>query len=165
MKKGEKNKGGRPTIFNAKVVDKICERISRGESMRSVCRDPKMPHQHTVLNWLLDPEKDAFFKKYSKATEMRAEILFEETLEIADDPKGDYEQKEVGQGKKKRTITVVNWENIQRSRLRVDTRKWYISKVLPKKYGEKLDVTSGGKRIKDPRPAVITYMVPDKPKE
>lgn len=41
-------------------------------------------------------------------------------------------------------------ESPMRSRLRVDTRKWYLSKVLPKKFGEKLDLTSDGKVLPTP---------------
>ena len=45
---------------------------------------------------------------------------------------------------------VLNGEHIQRSRLRVDTRKWYLSKLNPKKYGDKVDVTTKGKEITNP---------------
>jgi hypothetical protein len=70
--------------------------------------------------------------------------MFDELNEIADDGSNDYMEKERQDGS---SFTVVDSEHIQRSRLRVDTRKWYLSKVLPKKFGDKVDVTTNGKDI------------------
>ena len=132
-------KQGRPTIFTKILGDSICKRIMGGESVRTICKDKDMPDAGTIYNWLLD--KDAsFFKQYARAKDTQAEQMFDELLEIADDGSNDYTEDEDG-------AMVVNYENIQRSRLRVDTRKWYLSKVLPKKFGDKLDLTSGGDKI------------------
>lgn len=79
----------------------------------------------TLLSWLTDAKHKEFSEQYEKACNARAEHMFDELLEISD--------------KKK--------EAVQRSRLRVDTRKWYLSKLMPKKFGDKVDVTSGGKPI------------------
>lgn len=71
--------------------------------------------------------------------------MAEELLDIADDWTNDYEWKENDDGSE---YMVLNSEHLQRSRLRVDTRKWLMSKMKPKKYWEKLDMTSDGKQIK-----------------
>ena len=65
--------------------------------------------------------------------------MFEELLDIADDGANDWLKNKNG--------LMLNKEVVLRSRLRVDTRKWYLSKVLPKKFGEKLDLTSLGDKI------------------
>lgn len=104
-----------------------------------------MPKSSTVYNWLLDETKKDFLEQYARARNKQAEHLFEEILKISDDGSNDYVETEDDEGNAR---TVFNHEHVQRSRLRVDTRKWYLSKVLPKKYGEKLDVTSDGKAIK-----------------
>ena len=70
--------------------------------------------------------------------------MFEELLDIADDGSNDWVLRE---GKDEEEWWQLNQEAISRSRLRVDTRKWYLSKVLPKKFGEKMDVTTDGKPI------------------
>lgn len=68
---------------------------------------------------------------------LQAERWAEEVLEIADDSSRDVAENEHGDN-------VTNHENIQRSRLRVDSRKWLLSKVLPKVYGDKLDLVHQG---------------------
>ena len=137
-------KGGRPTIFTKKLADKICQRISEGESVRTIVKDEKMPSSSTIFRWLLDEEKKQFREQYERARNIQAELMFEELLDIADDGSNDWVLRE---GKDEEEWWQLNQEAISRSRLRVDTRKWYLSKVLPKKFGEKMDVTTDGKPI------------------
>lgn len=118
-------KVGRPTRFTEALGKKICDRIASGESLRRICKDKKMPARKTIHLWLLDDRKKAFLHQYVIAVDIRADELFDSLEEIADNEKGE----------------------VQRDRLRVDTRKWYLSKIMPKKFGEKLDVTSGNKPI------------------
>ncbi len=117
----------RPTIYNKEIADKICSRIAGGESLKRVCEDPEMPCRSIVHLWLLDEEKKEFMDNYKKAVDIRTDNMFDELEEISD--------------------TDDRKESPMRSRLRVDTRKWYLSKVMPKKYGDKMDVTSDGKPI------------------
>ena len=51
---------------------------------------------------------------------------------------------DIAEGDKETPDTVVK---VQRDRLLADTVKFYIAKILPKVYGEKIDVTSGGEAI------------------
>ena len=125
---------GRPTDYNADLVAKICERISEGESVRSIVRDDDMPAMATFFRWL--HEKPEFKEQYATAKELGAEALFADILSIADDGTNDYVEKMSQEGEVVGYQT--NGEAIQRSRLRVDTRKWYLSKVLPKVYGDKV---------------------------
>lgn len=69
--------------------------------------------------------------------------MAEDILEIADNSSQD--EIETPDGR-----IVVNNEFIQRSRLRVDTRKWLMAKMKPKVYGDKYDVTSDGKALPAP---------------
>ena len=134
---------GRPTGYTQDIADTICKRISQGESVRTICKDKTMPDAGTVYNWLLDKDLVSFFKQYARAKDTQAELMFDELLEIADDGSNDLMTIEKGDV----AYEVENKEVVNRSRLRVDTRKWYLSKVLPKKYGDKIDVTSGGKPL------------------
>lgn len=144
----------RPTDFTPELATEICKRISEGESLRAVCRDKEMPNRSTVHYWLLDPLKKEFYDQYEAACNIRAENMFDELEEIADDGSNDYMERENADGG---TYTVTNTEHIQRSRLRVDVRKWYLSKVLPKKYGDKLDLTSDNKALPTPLLHVIRH--------
>lgn len=143
--------GGRPSIFTKELGDKICERIALGESIRTICKEEEMPSAVSIYNWLLDDDKKEFFKKYARAKDAQAELMFDELLEIADDGSNDWMTKTFGDTE----IEVENKEVVNRSKLRVDTRKWYLSKVLPKKYGDKLDLTSDGKALPTPILQVI----------
>lgn len=133
---------GRPSIFTEELANKICFRLAQGESLRAICREEEMPDASTIHAWVL--EKPLFSQQYDKARLDQAAHLFEEILEIADDGTNDYVEKEIQNG---RVVVQGNGELVQRSRLRVDTRKWYLSKVAPKVYGDKLDLTSLGDKI------------------
>ena len=84
----------------------------------------------SFYNWI---EKDVELQQqYARATISRADSIFEEILDIADDSSGDKKYTENGE--------VMDSEYVQRSRLRVDARKWAVSKMNPKKYGDKYEV-------------------------
>ena len=113
----------------------ILRRVSEGESLTRICRDEDMPALTTANDWLWAE----YSEEYARARDQRAEAIFEETLEIADDGTGDMViDPETG-------LERLNNEHVQRSRLRVDTRKWMLGKMSPKKYGDKLDVEHTGK--------------------
>lgn len=129
---------GRPTTFTQEVADVICaELATSNKSLKTICDDEFMPSVMTVLGWLRINE--AFQKQYARAKEEQADFLAEEIIEIADDSSQDTIQAEFG--------PMENKEWVNRSRLRVDARKWVASKLKPKKYGDKVDVTSGDKPI------------------
>lgn len=50
----------------------------------------------------------------------------------------------------------------QMARVEIDARKWFASKFLPKKYGDKLDVTSDGKALPQPIYGGISLKTDDK---
>ena len=131
-------KMGRPTKYSKTIADTICKRMAHGESVRAICRDKKMPCLSSVMKWLT--EQEYFSEQYTYAQECRAEYWAEEILEISDDSENDTSI--VGEGDEAKAVT--NKEVVARSRLRVDTRKWLMSKLKSKKYGEKLDVNHGG---------------------
>lgn len=138
---------GRPSSFKQSVADKICERIALGESLRSICEDESTPSRVTVLRWLRSDAEwgEAFRAQYARAREDQADSLFDEINEIADDGANDWMEKLNKDGEL--IGWTVNGEAVQRSRLRIDARRWQAAKLRPKKYGEKLDVTSGGDKI------------------
>ena len=80
---------------------------------------------------------EGFSAQYARARDLRADTLFDEALEIADETSDDWIRAE---DEKK----VLDHEHVQRSRLRVDTRKWAAGKLAPKRYGDKLQHTGDG---------------------
>lgn len=122
-------KTGRPTVCTPEVIAEICQRLAEGESIRHICADENMPSTSAVFAQLA--KNQDFQDQYARARELQAERMAEEILDIADDGTNDWMEREDG------TVSL-NGEHVQRSRLRVDTRKWLMSKMLPKKYGDRI---------------------------
>jgi len=93
-----------------------------------------MPSISSVFNWF--QKFPAFLEQYARAKEIQAEGFAEELMDIADDGTNDFVERE---DKKGNVRVMLDQENILRSKLRVDTRKWVVSKLLSKKYGDKLE--------------------------
>lgn len=128
-----KAKTGRPSSFTQAIADLICERLAKPESLRSICDDETMPSKTTVLRWLR--QSDEFRAQYARAREDQADAFADEILDIADDGRRDYVPDEDGH-------EVVDHDHIQRSKLRVETRKWLMGKMAPKKYGDRLQLAN-----------------------
>lgn len=156
---------GRPSDYTQETADIICSRIAAGESLRTICLDDEMPGQSTVFRWL--ESRLDFREQYARAREAQADFYADEIIKISDDGSNDWMERrsEAEKGAGVNTGWVLNGEHVQRSRLRVDARKWYASKVAPKKYGDKLisehsgpdggpieTVTEIKRTIVDPRP-------------
>lgn len=135
-------KGGRPTIFSQELADKICNYISEGYSLRQIEEIEGMPSKTQILKWATDSDKQEFTDQYAQAMQRRTEYWAEEILDICDDGTNDWMERENKDGS---TYNVVNNEAINRSRLRVDSRKWLMSKLAPKKYGDKIQQEVSGK--------------------
>jgi hypothetical protein len=129
------NAVGRPSTYSQELADTICGRMAEGESLRSVCRDDQMPAISTVMLWRNHNAK--FSEQYARAREMLLDVRADEIIDIADDGRNDFMEREIAEGV---VIKVVDHEHISRSKLRVDTRKWELSKLVPKRYGDKIEV-------------------------
>ena len=112
---------GRPSIFSAELASLLCERLADGETLRAICRDEGMPDERTVRRWALD-DVEGFSTQYARAREIGYQSMADDLTEIADAKDGDP----------------------ARDRLRVDTRKWLLSKALPKVYGDKQQIEHSG---------------------
>lgn len=129
-KETEQREAGRPSKYTEELAALFCARISNGESLRKICKDEDMPSAPTVFNWMRTHE--VFLKQYARACEERTEAMAEDMQEIAEN------------------VDLKNGLSVQKARLQIDTMKWLMSKQKPKKYGDKLDVTSDGKALPTP---------------
>ncbi len=124
-----KHPGGRPTKYSPEMVDLICEKVATNDmGLPRLCKKyPEMPSEETIRRWLYNyPE---FRGKYAQAKIEQADFLAEQCLEIADDSSNDIKINDEG-------YETFNGEFAARSRIRIDTRKWLASKLLPKQYGD-----------------------------
>lgn len=115
-KKLTTRKVGRPDSYNQTTADRLCRYLAVGESLRKATKHEGMPSIQTVFTWMRNHPD--FLEQYTRAKQEAADALVEEMLDIADSETPD----------------------VNRDRLRVETRKWIAAKLKPKKYGEKMQV-------------------------
>ena len=128
---------GRPTDYTPELADLVCARLAEGESMRSIGRDESMPCTTSLFKWLREiPE---FAQQYAKAKEESADAMAEDSLDIADN---QLEQPLIVDGLPLqidgKVVMVKDAVSVNHAKLRIDTRKWYASKLKPKKYGDRV---------------------------
>jgi hypothetical protein len=143
---------GRPRALTHALRTEICGRIALGETLREITRRKGMPARSTVCKERLADKE--FSDQYVRAREIQLEEMEDELLEIADDARNDWVEKRNATGEV--NSWTVNGEHIQRSRARLETRKWLMSKRAPRKYGDKVEQTVVG----DPgKPMQRTYRI------
>jgi len=124
-------------------LERALQWLALGRTLRQLCRiDPRMPASSDHLREKFGASEE-LRGRYAYARDRGLDAMAEELLDVADDGRNDWVTIERG-GK---PVRVVDREAVARSQLRVDTRKWYLSKLAPKRYGDRLDVTSGGEKI------------------
>lgn len=110
-------------MFSQDLADTICQQLAEGKSLRTAAADAGVSHS-TVLRWTEDSPE--FADQYARARKTGYSLLAEDIMEISDDDLDD------------------NPVSVARAKLRVDSRKWILSKMLPKVYGDKLDLDVKG---------------------
>lgn len=110
----------RPSSFTAEVAERVCNLVAIGESVRAIGDMDGMPTKPTIRRWLSSSGEqfEAFRAQYARACELRAAQYADEIVDIADDPGLRPDDK----------------------RVRIDARKWIVSKMLPKVYGDAVTV-------------------------
>lgn len=119
--------------YSTEKAEKICALILEGYTVKDICAMDGMPAMTTFFRWLR--VHDEFAQMYTQAKEEQAEIFVQDMVQIADDGRNDYVEKERKDGS---TYIALDNEHVQRSRLRIDTRKWLASKFKAKKYGDRM---------------------------
>jgi hypothetical protein len=120
---------GRPSEYSQEVAAAICGRLADGEPLTKICKDEAMPVTSTVYKWMMqNPE---FASAYARAREEQADTYADDIVSIADDARNDTQVDDDGN-------TIVDFDHIQRAKLRVDARKWVAAKLKPKKWGDKV---------------------------
>lgn len=113
-----------------KLLITIFKDIESGDSLRQALINSKLSSQ-TFYIWIEEDKEKS--KQYARACEDRAEKIADEILEICDSSEADAY---VDDG-----VTKIDGNTVQRARLQVDTRKWLLGKLNPKKYGDKVTLS------------------------
>lgn len=127
---------GRPTDYTPEIAARIIAQLSEGKSLRKVCKAEDMPSESAVRQWALD-DREGFSAQYTRARELGYLAMADELLEIANTPQIGRKTKTTDEGK----VETTEGDMIEHRRLQVDTRKWMLSKMLPKVFGDKLALT------------------------
>jgi hypothetical protein len=144
-----------PQEEREEIVQYVISQVMKGRSLSNILTtDDFMPSHSTFHKWLESEEKneegDTWKTQYERACDARNDLLADEIFEIADKQDEDvYFDKNGNQ----RT----NYNVIERNKLQVGVRQWYLGKVS-KKYSPKIDTTSGGEKLNSP---VILFKLPD----
>lgn len=134
------NKGGRPSDYNEEIADEIINTISSCSiGLRSLCdMNDHWPDVSTLLRWV--QTNNVFYERYIRAKQCQAEFLVSEILDIADDGSNDFMTIVKGDNE----YEMENKEVTNRSKLRVETRRWIIERLLPKQYGTSTKIEHSG---------------------
>ena len=157
--------GGRPSSYSPKLAAAICERISHSDQgLEHICASPGFPPVKNVWRWLSATEADGktpkypeFREKYARARDSQAEFIAMQTLAIADDGEADRVTRVREDGTEYQAVDV---EHIQRSRLRVDARKWVAAHLAPKKWGDRIDQRLVDENGNDREPLNVVFVGP-----
>jgi hypothetical protein len=124
---GRNTPNGKVQLYTPELAKEICDRISKGETLSAICREERMPSPSGVVDWV-NEDRNGFAAKYVYARARQLEVWADEVASLADDDSEDEK----------------NHMAVQRARLRVDARKWLLSKLLPHRYGDKVELTGAG---------------------
>lgn len=109
---------GRPTIYSEEWAEAFCDEVASGGNLVNICKRDDQPHFSTVFRWL--NSREDFSEAYARAREARAEMLFEQALEITEK-------------------CPVERNAIEKAKLQLDVRKWATSKLFPRTYGDRVE--------------------------
>ena len=118
--KAEPAKRGPRKVYGAEIEERILEGLRRGQALRAICKAKGMPDESTVRRWA--GGDSPFAQDYRDARQMGYLKMADDIIELADDPSIDAHHK----------------------RIMVDTRKWALSKALPKIFGDRIEVDNKG---------------------
>ena len=120
-------------------VAKICAMGKAGLTNIGDEPDPNFPARVTVFDWLgVDRQ---FAALYLEARRAGCEAMVDEGIVIVDNSADDTDWVVDENGELHK---VVDHEHVNRSRLRADYRKWYVAKLVPRLYGERVEVEHKG---------------------
>jgi len=128
-----------PINYSDELADTICGRVAEGESLYAIGgSNSLLPGYSALYGWELKPEKYQYFNaELARARMAYADRLADEILDIADDSSGDIKAYENG-------TTRIDNEAVQRSKIKIDARKWKASTLSPQVYGDSTKIEVKG---------------------
>lgn len=122
------------------LFKKVIKELEKGTPLRQILNTPGMPTRSRFYDWL--DKNESFQERYTRAKDLAASALYDKMLEIASTPMLGETVEHGPNG-----VKITQADMLGHRRLLLDTIKWRLTKEAPKKYGDKLDVTTGGDKI------------------
>jgi hypothetical protein len=116
--------------FSEKLAMEICGRISGGEFLINICKDPDMPTVRIVNHWL--KERHDFKALHDEAVNDRLNIFEDEVITIPDAAGKDFEEVKLKGVIRK----VLDPTKITSAKLRVEVRRAHLKAYRPEKWGD-----------------------------
>ena len=126
--------------YDEDLAVELCERIAQGEGFLAICKDPRFPSAPTMRRWMA--VESTFRLAYTRAREAQMDKWSDDVVEIADEMTAATITRTDKDGQEIEVVT--DPTAVQAAKLRIDTRKFLMSKLAPKTYGDKVDVTLSG---------------------
>lgn len=105
---------GRPSLYTPEIAELILLGVSEGRSLRKICEPEDMPSEAAVRRWVMD-DHEGFAAHYTRSRDIGLDCRADAIIENAKDAK-----------------------DASLGRLSFDADRWYLSKLAPKRYGDKL---------------------------
>lgn len=143
---------GRPESYTIAIAEEICQRLSDGETLTEICKLEHMPCLSLVMLWARD--RADFMELYARARRVQFERMVDEIIDISDDATNDWVNRQFGED----TVRVIDHEHVNRSKLRVDSRKWLLGKMLPDRFGDRIAHQTLDEHGKPTKPSIIVIV-------
>lgn len=124
--------------YSAEMEELILGELRSGRTLTDICRDPDMPHLRSVQSWLTE-DRNGFAARYKRARDIGCNIMADDMVDIADDRDHDWIVRTHKDGS---TDAILDPERVSKARLRFEARRWRLSKMLPRTYGDRLDLNA-----------------------
>lgn len=131
-------KRGRPSIYTPELAREICERLSKGEPLATICEDERMPAVRTVSLW--KETQEGFSADFARGRDEGYDAIAAECKVIADTPQIGERVETDPKGRK----YVVREDMLGHRKLQIETRLKLLAKWDPKRYGERLELKHAG---------------------
>jgi hypothetical protein len=132
--------GKKPAIkWTEELENSICAEMSiNAISLEQICKENGFPCARSIYRHIIEDEE--FSRKYARARELQLQVLADEIIPLADKDRICQKKTIKADGSEE----VVILDQVERTKLQIESRKWLLSKLAPKKYGDRIQQDISG---------------------
>lgn len=136
---------GRPSKYSVRIASEICGMISTStDSIEKIlASDERFPSKSNFYMWI--QKKPAFQDMYARAKKLQLMVIADELMSISDTPVAGLTIIDKPNGKTERR----RGDMTRHRELQIETRKWILSKLMRKEYGDRDQQAGGADRLNE----------------